>query len=98
MKKINSIAAFLAASAMTSQNHPNIEYDNDMNPTIYLPKEDFEIPPKGTRTYFFNYSGEFSKESMLRTEVVFKCFAINDKNAIRKFNKWVTKNRSSTDE
>jgi hypothetical protein len=53
------------------------------------PKRKVEpIPPKGTKEYFFNIEGEFSTERMLKTECVFKCFATNDKNAIRKFNNW----------
>jgi hypothetical protein len=42
-------------------------------------------PPNGTNEYFFNSLGEYSTKSMLRTDVVFKCVASNDKNAIRKF-------------
>ena len=45
-------------------------------------------PPNGCKEYFFNSSGEFSTTKMLKTECVFKCFAINDKNALRKFTKW----------
>jgi hypothetical protein len=45
-------------------------------------------PPSGTKEYFFNEQGEFSTERMLRTELVFKCYAINDKNAKRKFERW----------
>ena len=41
--------------------------------------------PKGAKEYFFNAHGEFSTEQMLNNEIVFKCFAINDKNALRKF-------------
>lgn len=47
-----------------------------------------EKPPSGAKGYFFNQFGEFSTERMLKTECVFKCFAINDKNAKRKFDKW----------
>ena len=41
--------------------------------------------PKGRKKYHFNSEGEFRTDKMLRTEVVFKCIASNDKNAIRKF-------------
>lgn len=63
--------------------------DDFMNPTIYLPKEDFEEPRPGQKTYFFNAAGKFNNNKMLRTECVFKCFAINDKNAIKKFNRYI---------
>ena len=45
-------------------------------------------PPSGCKEYFFNVNGEFSTEKMLKTECVFTCFAINDKNATRKFERW----------
>ncbi len=51
--------------------------------------------PKGAKEYFFNEFGEFSTESMLKSETVFICWAINDKNAIRKFNK---RNNKTTDQ
>lgn len=44
--------------------------------------------PKGCKEYAFDIHGEFSKDGypkMLRVDVVFKCIAINDKSAIRKF-------------
>ena len=46
-----------------------------------------DIPPQGTKQYFFNAIGEFSNTQMRKDECVFICYAINDKNAIRKFNK-----------
>ena len=45
-------------------------------------------PQRGTKEYFFNKEGKFSTESMKKSETVFKCNAINDKNAIRKFESW----------
>ena len=45
-------------------------------------------PKPGQKEYFFNSKGLFDNNKMLRTECVFKCFAINDKNAIKKFNKF----------
>jgi hypothetical protein len=47
-----------------------------------------ERPPSGTKEYFFNSIGEFSTTKMLKSECVFICYAINDKNAKRKFAKW----------
>lgn len=40
-------------------------------------------PLKGCKEYYFNSGGITTND-----EYVFKCFAINDKNAIRKFNNW----------
>lgn len=61
----------------------------------YSKKEPIEIqpkPPKGAKEYFFNERGEFSTEQMLKSETVFMCYAINDKNAIRKFERWQHEN------
>lgn len=49
-------------------------------------------PPKGAKEYFFNEWGEFSTEQMSKSETVFMCYAINDKNAIRKFKRWQHEN------
>ncbi len=45
-------------------------------------------PPSGAKTYWFNAAGEFSSVRMLKAETVWWCHAINDKNALRKYNKW----------
>ena len=48
-------------------------------------------PQKGQYYYWFRADGSFLSNSdgerMLREDCVFSCFAINDKNAIKKFNK-----------
>lgn len=44
--------------------------------------------PNGCKEYFFNHLGEFlNKNDGL---YAFKCVAINDKSAIKKFEKWAT--------
>ena len=50
-----------------------------------LPKE--PVQPKGTKEYLFNIDGELPNQANIKS-VVFKCFALNDKNAIKKFKKW----------
>lgn len=65
----------------------------------YPKDEPIEIqprPPKGAKEYFFNERGEFSTEQMLKSETVFICYAINDKNAIRKFERWQHENEQIT--
>lgn len=62
-----------------------LNFDPKKKPTLYLPYK--EPQPRGTREYFFNSSGEFAHK-MLRTETIFSCYAINDKNAKRKFTNW----------
>ena len=49
-----------------------------------------KIIPNGCNEYFFNKKGKFSTVSMLKTETVFTCVASNDKNAYRKFYKFIT--------
>jgi len=75
----------LAAFAMAA-NSEFAQYDEPerLPIPVKLPRK----PPKGAKEYFFNERGEFSTERMLKTDVVFKCYAVNDKNAIRKFKKY----------
>lgn len=79
-KKLNNLT--LMASLMAMSGGENM-LDMNTEPAIEIIKDD--IPPRGTKEYFFDSEGEFSTTSMRRTECVFKCFAINDKNAKRKF-------------
>lgn len=82
--KMKMNALLLASMAMAGNSFMATGNGDEM--TVYLPKE--PIPPAGTKTYFFNSEGEFSTTSMRKDECVFKCFAINDKNAKRKFERW----------
>jgi len=43
-------------------------------------------PSKGQKRYFFNELGNI--DTGMNSVVVFQCYAINEKNAIRKFNQW----------
>lgn len=54
-------------------------------------KPNLKTNPKrpGQKEYFFNNVGEFSTTRMRKDECIFICFAINDKNAIKKFKKYV---------
>jgi hypothetical protein len=73
----------MLASAM----EPSYPLMSDYDP-IKFPKE--KPVPKGAKTYWFNEQGEFSTDHMLKTDCVFKCVAINDKSAIKKFKRWKT--------
>jgi hypothetical protein len=75
--KVMEMAAFMMA----------MSHGNEFGYDFGKPVEIQPRPPKGTKEYFFNQYGDFSTESMLKSEVVFKCWASNDKNAVRKFNK-----------
>lgn len=47
-------------------------------------------PPKGCKEYMFNEFGDYydgdNRHPFRKEDVVFKCFATNSKNAVRKFN------------
>lgn len=51
------------------------------------PEEPVLIPPPGTKIYYFDDAGRQLIEPSSNS-VAFKCFAINYKNAQRKFEKW----------
>lgn len=44
--------------------------------------------PKGCKEYWFNKNGGFSTEKMRHDKIVFKCHALNDNSAKKKFKKW----------
>lgn len=86
MSKMKNIAAMYGMMAALSVENGGGGIGRDVfneEPIEIQPK-----PPTGTKEYFFNSNGEFSTESMLKEDVAFKCCAINDKNAIRKFKRW----------
>jgi hypothetical protein len=56
-------------------------------PAIFR-KSSMAIVPKGCKQYFFYLHGEHSTEEIIKSTVIFKCIALNDKNAVRKFNNW----------
>lgn len=82
--------AMALAMAMMSENTLHAEE----KPRKYTPNknEPNEVIPKGMRWFCFRKNGTFKdyeKDSaMLREEVYFRCYAINSKNAIKKFNKF----------
>jgi hypothetical protein len=47
--------------------------------------------PSGCKEFFFDASGNYSNDKMLKSEMVFHCVASNPKNALRKFNAWKLK-------
>ncbi len=75
--------------AMLSQ-QDNFNFREEVPKNKY-PKE--PMPQKGQFHYWFRHDGTFlnekQSERMKKEECVFVCFAINDKNAIRKFKKFI---------
>ena len=83
MKSMGILSAMSAMAIMSG----NVSFKNDdYIGDDYRPLKEPPIP-KGTQEYFFNANGEYSTSHMRRDECIFKCFAINDKNAIKKFHK-----------
>lgn len=98
MKNLKGMAGMALAMAMMSQESM---MDYKETPREYTPPTKKEIEPRpknGQFYYWFRIDGTFlsekQSERMLRTECVFTCFAINDKNAVKKFNSFINKNQS----
>jgi len=84
MSRMKGYLAMAMAMSMMAGKMPMLEKE----PVIVSTEK---RPPAGTKEYFFNALGEFSTDKMLKSECVFKCVAINDKSAVKKFNKWKLK-------
>lgn len=90
----NRIAFFQMAMAIASMGsgikHHVIE--NNGNPEkifIDKPKDDFK--PSGTEWYFFTSYGEILTPPIRKDSIYFKCYAINKKSAINKYQKFKAK-------
>ena len=69
-----------------------MNYPRENKSRTFIPKEKKDdIQPKNTFQYWFRKDGSFLSEKrdipMRKDECIFKCYAMNDKNAIKKFNK-----------
>jgi len=92
-KSYFQVASMMAMALAMTEGQGMMATGRGRKAYVYLPKE--PVAPTGSKTYFFNEFGEFSTDKMRKDEVVFKCFAINDKNAKRKFDSWRLKNTGS---
>lgn len=86
---ILAMATMLGSFAQTSE----IDYYGQERKTSSKPKE--PIIPKGCKEYHFTRSGRFDTTENMWNDIhyVFSCYASNDKNAVRKFEKWDSKNK-----
>lgn len=90
--KVKGILAMALSMAMMSE---SAMLDINEKPRKYIPnkKRNEPIPKKGQFHYWFRVDGTFLNEKqgerMRKEECVFKCFSINDKNAIKKFNAFI---------
>lgn len=79
----------LAMMSMMSETDFSKEKPRDYTPTKKKLKE---VIPKNMKWFLFRKDGTFKDYekdgSILREEVYFRCYAINSKNAIKKFNKF----------
>lgn len=90
--KIHEIALMVALMASSGENV--FMSGNSEEATIYLPKE--PPVPKGCKEYFFDKYGWYSTEKMLKSETVFKCVALNNKSAKKKYQNWLNRITNST--
>lgn len=91
MSKKLGLLGLMATMAAISQQHyepENLSVQTKKGRAPIYPKD--EQPKKGQFHYWFRRDGTFlnekQSERMAKEECVFKCFSINDKNAIKKFN------------
>jgi len=94
MKK-SSILAFIGMSAMASAME-NLSYNPNQGKVKPNLSRSFGPKIPSNHKYFsFRADGTFTtdrtQEPMLKSECVFSCFALNSKNAIRKFNQFNSK-------
>jgi hypothetical protein len=87
MKKHNILPTFLALALAASETpqEPPRERMRMHNPP---PPPRRRPPPGGALEYFFASATEWSTTHMRKDRTIFTCYAINEKNARRKFATW----------
>lgn len=84
MKKFYAMYAMAGAFSQEGVFSPNQERE-------FLKREPIKIVPKaptGAKEYFFTKEGDCFTVKYKDTKFVYSCYAINIKNAIKKFEKW----------
>jgi len=82
--KTKNLAGMYALMAYSASTGGNPIYDIEEE----KPKPTEKKPPKGAKEYFFTKNGDCFTVQYEDTEFVFSCYAINEKNAFRKYNRW----------
>jgi len=92
MKNSKSMLGVMAMMAMMSESIGKESNPREYSPSNNEPKE--PIIPKGCKQYHFTRSGRFDTTENMWNDIdyIFSCFASNDKNAIKKFNKFNNSN------
>lgn len=88
-KMRHNVAALLGMALAMGEGQGMMFTGRDNEVFVMQPKE--EKPPRGTKEYFFNKEGLCLERGMRKEDCVFKCFAINEKTALKKFNKFLKK-------
>lgn len=92
MKLTKNLASILmAASIMQTMGSPMYGSTNDLEPKDIDLEPKKPLIPKGCKEYFFNSLGDFINTNDGLYD--FKCVAISDKSAIKKFNKWANETK-----
>jgi hypothetical protein len=91
MKKLSGYLALAMSMAMMADTSQFGDVDRNGKPWDDVSKDLFIVCPKGCFKYYFNSLGYFTKDKPMDREeygdCIFTCVAINDKSAIKKFNK-----------
>jgi hypothetical protein len=85
--KMKKNLAFMSLTMMAMMSETNFGEIPKERPRKFNPKKDIEpIKPNGVKEYFFTENGGFFNSMPTGSYTIFyKCFALNDKNAKRKF-------------
>ena len=91
-------SSFLAMAMMAAM-ADDFSYPKQNKGMEFIPQEEKEPKqPKGHLHYWFRLDGTFindnNEKRMFKSECIFKCFSLNDKNAIRKFNAFIRFNKA----
>jgi len=91
-------SSFLAMAMMAAM-MDDVSYPKQNKGREFIPPEEKEPKqPKGTFHYWFRKDGSFltekQDERMRKDDCVFKCFSMNNKNAIKKFNAFIRSNEA----
>jgi hypothetical protein len=82
--KTKNMAAMYALMAYSATTGGNQIYDIENEKSKSIKSK----PPKGAKEYFFTKDGDCFTVKYEDTKFVFSCYAINKKNAFRKFKRW----------
>jgi hypothetical protein len=93
MRKNLMLTSLAMMVAMSEQGYTQTPKSNVRKSRLPTNRKD-EVIPKGVKEYFFTESGHFFNSMPTGSYTIFyKCFALNDKNAKRKFDAYRKRHR-----